>query len=257
MHRSALALEENEVETPGCRPVAAGTESLRLGRYVSRWDFILERCRNKRVLHLGCIGTTAKPVSDKINAIRANRALHPRLKQVAAKVIGVDYEVAAVKELNRIGLTEIVAGDVCELASLGLGNDFDVVLCADLIEHLGEPGRMLQSVRCCMGPWTEVLITTPNSFGLANLLRYAVGRPVDGSDHVLSFNIYTLRNLLCRHGYKLEESVSCYDHPPSNATERLLLRVGAPFLKMAPKFGGTLAVVARLSEPRLREAELQ
>jgi 2-polyprenyl-3-methyl-5-hydroxy-6-metoxy-1,4-benzoquinol methylase len=222
-------------------------ERHKLRSYVSRWDFILERCQKKRVLHLGCIGMTERSIADKALAMCERRVLHPLIKQVAADVIGVDKDEAAVMQLYRLGWHEIIAADVANLQDLRLGNDFDVIVCGDLIEHLSDPGCMLDAVRSCMQPRTELLITTPNAFGLHNILSYTAGQPVDGADHVLSFNIHTLGNLLSRHGYELEECFSCYDRPPKTAAERLLFRVGGCILKIVPKFGGTLAVVARLS----------
>ena len=221
--------------------------SLTPRQYLCRWSFIVERCRHKRVLHLGCIGMTDRPLADKLQAMRDNQVLHPLLEKVAASVVGVDSEVEAVEELNRNGLHEIIAGDVRNIDRLYLGRDFDVVVCGDLIEHLDEPGRMLSGIRTCMAPRAELLITTPNSLGLPNFVRYALGRPIDGTEHLISFNIFTLNNLLRRHGFRIQESYSCYDRPVTTMLGRALLFVGVPIFRLAPRFGGTLGVVARLA----------
>ncbi len=245
MLEETIRFPDPALETLERKSYRRGGETVNIGKYLSRWDLILERCRNKKVLHLGCVGMTEAPLAEKIRAMRADLTLHAHVKRVALQVVGIDYDVAAVTELNRIGFREIVAGDVRNLDSLGLGNDFELVLCGDLIEHLDEPGRMLKSVGCCMSAQSELLITTPNAFGLPNLLRYCAGQAVEGGDHVVSFNIYTLRNLLARHGFRIDECYSCYDRRPSTRSERLFLTLGAAVLKMIPALGGTLAVAAR------------
>src|SRR5271170_3222373 len=107
---------------------------------------------------------------------------------------------------------------------------------------------MLAEIRLLMRKPTQLVLSTPNSLGLPNLLRYAVGKKVDGDDHVLSFNVFTLRNLLNRYGFTIEELYTCYDAPPHNGSQRLLRMVGVPLLKLCPRFGGTVLVSARTSQ---------
>src|SRR5207248_4425866 len=64
--------------------------------YCSRWDFLLKKCTNKTVLHLGCIGETDCSLDEKLEAFRTGRALHPNLIRVASDVVGIDLNAAAV-----------------------------------------------------------------------------------------------------------------------------------------------------------------
>ena len=130
-----------------------------------------------------------------------------------------------------------------------------MILCGDLVEHLTEPGRMLAQVRLLMREHTELLLSTPNSLGLPNLLRYALGKAVDGDDHVLSFNVFTLQNLLRRYDFFIDELFACYDAPPRDRSERLLRTLGTPVLKLWPRFGGTLLVSARRTQSRKGERD--
>ena len=113
---------------------------------------------------------------------------------------------------------------------------------------------MLSQVKLQMRDQTELLISTPNSLGLPNLLRYALGRSVDGDDHVLSFNVFTLRNLLRRYDLFIDELNACYDGPPHGGSQRLLRTLGIPLLKLWPRFGGTLLVSIRPWQSRGVEA---
>ena len=218
---------------------------MRLQSYTSRWDFMLQRCQGRRVLHLGCIGMTEEPLAVKVAAMRDGRAFHARLREVTLQSVGIDYDSAAVDELRRLGFDEIVYGDLHQLDELGLQGPFDVILAGDLIEHLNNPGIVLRQLLHLVSETTSLVMSTPNSFGLPHFIRYARGQAVDGNDHVLSFNIFTLRNLLSRHGFEITESYSCYDRPAYNWRDRLRLTLGTPLLRLFPDFGGTLLIVAR------------
>jgi hypothetical protein len=74
---------------------------MKISGYFSRWDFVLERCRGRSVLHLGCIDETDVSPEDKLQAFRPKRVLlHPHLVAAAREVIGVDIEANAVALLR-------------------------------------------------------------------------------------------------------------------------------------------------------------
>ena len=192
-----------------------------------------------------CIGITEDSPEDKIRAMREGQVIHALIRKHATQLVGVDYDFQAVDALRKLGCSEIIYGDVTKLHELQLSEPFDVVVCGDLIEHLNNPGDMLVGIRRVVTDKSEIIITTPNAFGILHFLRYLVGKYREGSDHVLSFQIYTLTNLLDRHGYVITEIWSCYDRPPKPGFERLKYSIGTTFFKIFPKFGGTLCVVAK------------
>ncbi len=213
--------------------------------FASRWDFIVSKCQNKKVLHLGCIGITEGSMDEKIKAMKEEKVLHAVIRKTASQLIGVDYDINTVEALRKLGYSEILYGDVTRLNEVELNGPFDVVVCGDLIEHLSNPGGMLEGLKPLVSGESEIIITTPNSFGLLPFLRYISGRYKEGNDHVLSFQIYTLGNLLKRHGYIITEIWSCYNRPPRPGFERLKYSIGINFFKIFPKLGGTLCIVAK------------
>jgi len=215
-------------------------------QYVSRWDFMLNRCAGKSVLHLGCIGITEGSTVEKITSMVEDRVLHAHVRRICRDIVGMDYDHATVAALRQRGFTEIIAGDAQQLQTFPLSQRFEVILCGDLIEHLSQPGSMLEGIKCCMTPDAELLISTPNAFGLLHFVRYAVNVFREGNDHVLSFSRFTLQNLLQRHGFALAEVYTCYCAPPATWSERCRHALGKPFFRLFPKFGGTLICVARL-----------
>lgn len=213
--------------------------------FISRWDFIISRCKNRKVLHLGCLGITEGSAEEKINAMREEKVLHAVIRKTSSFLVGIDYDKSTVNALRKLGYSEILYGDVTRLNEVELNGPFDVVVCGDLIEHLSNPGDMLEGLKPLVSDESEIIITTPNSFGLLPFLRYISGRYKEGNDHVLSFQIYTLGNLLKRHGYIITEIWSCYNRPPRPGFEKLKYSIGIAFFKIFPKLGGTLCIVAK------------
>lgn len=220
---------------------------INFSQYVSRWDFILSRCAGKSVLHLGCIGITEGSTDEKITSMVDDGVLHAKLRRQCREIVGIDYDQATVDALRYRGFTEIIYGDVQQLQALPLSQTFDVILCGDLIEHLSKPGSMLEGIKACMDKDAELLLSTPNAFGLLHFARYAGNVFREGNDHVMSFSLFTLQNLLQRHGFWVEEAYTCYCAPPAKRSDRVRYAIGKPFFRLLPKFGGTLLCVARLT----------
>ena len=162
---------------------------IKFSGYTSRWEFILNKCRDKKVLHLGCIGITEGSLFDKLEAMRNGFVIHAHIRRVAREILGIDYDLETVKALNKLGYLEIVYGDATKLNELQIEPNikFDVIVAGDLIEHLSNPRDMLVGVRRFMNRDSEVIITTPNAFGGLHFVRYVLSRYREGNDHILSF----------------------------------------------------------------------
>ena len=212
--------------------------------YLSKEDFLVAAALGRRVLHLGCVGFTDLSADDRVRL--AKQSLHWKLSQVA-DVVGVDYSIEVVEEFRRLGIfTNILAGSVEQLPDLPLPGPFDVVIAGDIIEHLSNPGMMLDGIRDFCTASTILIITTPNAFGLPNYGRFLLRRFKEGEEHVLSFNATTLSQLLGRHGYTVMRLETCFQ-PLSVDRYGLPFKIAKRALTWAPRFGGTLLLVAKLS----------
>jgi SAM-dependent methyltransferase len=222
---------------------------MKVSGYFSRWNFILERCRGRSVLHLGCIGQTDVSPKDKLQAFRAKRVLHPHLMASAREVIGVDIDGNAADLLtSELGPNGILVADAEHLERVELNRTFEIILCGNLLEHLSCPGLVLQGVRRFMEPESELIVSVPNPFGLLANLRFTLGRFRDGAQHVAAFSKFNLVTLLERHGLQVRELYTCFDQPPVSLRQRLLFGLGIPFFRYLPDRGGTLLCVARLAQ---------
>lgn len=214
--------------------------------YCSRWRFILDRCKGRSVLHLGFVGETDGSLEKKLQAFGDGQILHTHLARVASEVVGLDRDERAVQTIqSKFGESGLIVGDVEHLDQLPLHGSFDVILFGDLIEHLSSPGCALEGIRRFMDPNSELIVSTPNAFGLLANIRFTLGRFREGSEHVAAYSQFTLPALLARHQLKITELYTCFDRPPQSWKRRFAFALGVPFFKAMPDRGGTLLAVAR------------
>jgi len=74
---------------------------------IGRMDFVLEQCKGKKVLHLGCVdeGLTKE-------RIEKGELLHTRLMRVAKDVLGVDTSSEGIELLKQHGIDNLVVGNI-------------------------------------------------------------------------------------------------------------------------------------------------
>jgi ubiquinone/menaquinone biosynthesis C-methylase UbiE len=113
----------------------------------------------------------------------------------AASLVGADVSAVALARARKLGLqtVELTPGAPLPFAD----NSFDLVLCAETIEHVQDVQQLLSEVRRVLRPRGRLALTTP-AHGL--LLR----RPDPLSPHIRFFTRRSLRGLLERMGFAVE-----------------------------------------------------
>ena len=208
-------------------------------RYVSRDKNIIDLAKTKKILHLGCVGFTDLETSDRVKS--AKDSLHFTLTEIA-DTTGIDYSSDVIQYYQENGIfNNVVFGDVEKLEAVDIIDTFDIIVAGDILEHLSNPGLMLEGIKRFCNKKTIIIITTPHSFGLMNFIRFIFGKFIEGNEHVMTFNVQNILNLLNRHGFTVNSIDTCYQ---KYATMKTLFFVGEVFFKLFPKFGGTLFVVA-------------
>lgn len=211
-------------------------------KYFNKNATIIDLARGKQVLHLGCVGFADLPDADRVKL--AKQSLHHALTE-AAQTIGIDYSQDAIEYYRKNNIFDnVVYGNVEKLEETGLDGPFDVIVAGDIIEHLSNPGLMLDGLKRFFHKDTVLVVTTPNAFGLLNFLRFARGSFAEGKEHVMTFNPVNLEQLLTRHGYLLASLDTCYQ---KHATSSAFFVAGKAFFEKFPKFGGTLFACAKVS----------
>ncbi len=110
-----------------------------------------------RILDLGC---SAGELGD-------------RLAEAGHEVTGVDL---VAHEGARARLHAFVGGDLEQGIPDGVGGGYDIVLCADVLEHVSAPGRLLAGARDRLAAGGTVVASVPNFSHWYPRTRVALGR---------------------------------------------------------------------------------
>ena len=149
-----------------------------------------------RILDLGCSGG--------LFAAHARASGH--------QVTGVDYvEIPGVRDRTDYFVRASLEDGIPDAA----GDGFDIVVAADVIEHLSRPGHMLREMCRVLRPGGQVLLSVPNFAHWYPRMRVATGlfgydrRGILDDTHLRFFTRATLRRLVRASGFDiLEEKAS-------------------------------------------------
>jgi 2-polyprenyl-3-methyl-5-hydroxy-6-metoxy-1,4-benzoquinol methylase len=208
---------------------------------VDRRRFLPESARGQRVLHLGC-------VDEHLTAARAGTGdlLHEELAKTARELTGVDISEDGIREISQLVPGSYVVGDVEELDSLDLPVA-DVVIAAELIEHLGSPARFLQGLRRYLAAHAATaIITTPNAYSWRAFASVAARRrEVVHEDHRLVYSRATLVRTLEAEGLAVDRLLVHTWLVRGEATSRLAQGADRLLLRWNPELAvGLIAVVS-------------
>jgi len=210
-----------------------------LSQYLSRTQLLQERCRGRRVLHLGC--SSGQYLKDRL---MRESLLHWMLRDEAGELHGVDLDGKSLDTMREMGFRHLHEGNAEELEKLDLKETFDIVLAGDLLEHITKPGSMLEGVRRFLKPTGSFIVSTNNAFGLHYQLRRWSGQYVEHVEHVCFYSPETLLHLFERHGYDIAEMYGAYTEPPYGWKQKVKFAIGQPLFKLVPVLAGTIIVVA-------------
>ena len=173
-----------------------------------RAEFIVERCRGKRVMDLGC-------VAHDVERMKSPDWLHGRVAAAAASCLGVDVLPEGVARMVEAGY-DVVAHDLTQgpgpLADAG---PFDVIVAGELIEHVTSLDMLFTAARDLLGPQGELLITTPNPWAPHRVAAGQRGDCWENADHIMFAFPSGIAELAERHGLVLAEATTTQAQSPS------------------------------------------
>jgi 2-polyprenyl-3-methyl-5-hydroxy-6-metoxy-1,4-benzoquinol methylase len=123
--------------------------------------------------------------------------LHRHLVNEFEYVLGVDILAEEVRELNDDGYNIIVA----DVTQMDIGIVADTVVAGELIEHVDNPGSMLERIYDHLRPGGRLVLTTPNPWAFVHLRRILTSTLSINQEHVAWYGPNVLRQLLDRHGF--------------------------------------------------------
>ncbi|MCX8015710.1 MAG: hypothetical protein N2692_00105 [Patescibacteria group bacterium] len=148
-----------------------------LNKKVEREEYIIELCKNKRVLHLGCLGADRKAT------------FHNKISKVAQVTYGLDIFDANLLNYIKANAEDFYTDEFFEF--------FDIIIIGELIEHVWNIGKLICNTLIHLKSGGKIIITTPNAYAPIFLKDAIFGKFVkNDKNHVLLFDIVTLQNLL-------------------------------------------------------------
>jgi len=162
----------------------------------SKFARILELVDGRDVLDCGCIGAVAEGLEE------AKKASHEQIARRAKYCLGVDIWAEEVEKRKALGYNVMVA----DVERMSLGRRFDVIVAADLIEHLANPGLFLERAREHLRDGGLLCLVTPNAHSLNTAAKAFLGvRTAVNPEHTCWYDPTTLRQLLARYGFRPRE----------------------------------------------------
>lgn len=194
----------------------------------NRDNFILKQCHNKSVLHVGC---TDYPFFEA--ALINGDLLHAKVSEVAGRVVGIDIALDDVEKMQQHGY-DVKVIDAQSMASHKWNETFDIVLLADVIEHISNPGLVLSEAFRLLAPNGKLIITVPNAFGIVRFIKSFFKYEQVHPDHVAYYSSGVLETLASHANLSVEESAwyrfEVRDKRPSVYLSALFERVITVFL---------------------------
>lgn len=201
--------------------------------FVDRVGYLCELARGKKVLHLGATDSPGTKV-----AAQQGQLLHFQLSKVSEQLIGMDLDHEMIQWLSdHHQAVNIKCGDVESFEDYPQG-DFDVIIAGEILEHLNNPGKALDCLRTIAQSSTKLVITVPNTYSFKGYVRAVLGYELIHPDHILHHSPHTLKVLLERHGFAVENFFSYV-----NGGSGLFASTANQFIRLNPRLAEGIGVV--------------
>jgi hypothetical protein len=170
-----------------------------MAEIIFRKQKIVELCKEKTVLHLGFLEHELWTKKE-----AAQDWLHAQINKVAKELVGLDYLEEEIQKVKQKYDYEVYQADVTKLEDLKLEKKFDVLVCGELIEHIENPGLMLDGIKKFMHQDSILIITSPNPWRtkwVENMQKGVLEEKWLNKEHVAWYSFQTLKQLLTRKGF--------------------------------------------------------
>lgn len=208
---------------------------------VERNAFLVSKFKGKKVLHIGFV--------DHLELIAQKRAegiwLHDQLVAECRRTVGIDINTEGVDQIRQCNpdfellACNLVTDPVNEIIA---GDSWDYMLLADVIEHIDNPVEFLQTLKEKYAKYVDrIVVTTPNSFRLANIKSSLKSQEIINSDHRYWFTPFTLAKISTIAGIR-EIDIKTVEH--GRLRKRNIPK--RAFLKAFPLLKDTLVLEGKL-----------
>jgi 2-polyprenyl-3-methyl-5-hydroxy-6-metoxy-1,4-benzoquinol methylase len=170
-------------------------EKIMKGASLDRIKYIKDVVKGRRTLDIGCV---------QHDASRQTKAewLHDHIVNSASFCLGLDILESDIQSLRSKGYNVLCH----DLTIAPVKEKFEVIVCGEIVEHIGNIDGLLQNCRQCLEPGGQLILSTPYPWFIGVSLRHMLAQGyLPGSlDHVAWYDPVNFSELAARHGYVLE-----------------------------------------------------
>lgn len=174
-------INQSRVKTRTPEYVAKMLHKIPKATVIDRVGLILGLSKDKVVLNIGC----------------ASGEIHSGINDLAKKVYGIDKEPCKFENFVQLDLDDIQG-------KIPVWADVELVVCGEVLEHLGNPGWFLQRLKAAY-PDCLKFFSVPNALSSVGQRHAKQGHENVNKDHVAYYSYRTLLTLMERYGYSLRK----------------------------------------------------
>jgi SAM-dependent methyltransferase len=206
----------------------------RKAKCIDKFDAIVDFCKDKKVLDVGCIGQDKK-VDDP-------KWLHGRIKDVARQLVGVDIDQKGILELRKHKYIIFTPEEIKDSEE-----KFDIIIMGDVIEHVNDPCQFLEFYSRFLNSDGKMVICTPNTFGVRYFLQVLLyGKPGTNEEHTLGFDPYIMLELFSRINLKPYKFYWLKEyHKGNNFQQKMILLISSIFIFIRKYFNSNFMYIVQ------------
>jgi len=214
----------------------------RILRIRDRITYTARQCYGKNVLHVGCSDWPKT-----YTAVKNDNFLHRLITKSASKCIGIDISEEGLASLKDEGFDNCLRVDAENLTTVFKDKQFEMIVAAEVIEHIPNPGSFLSSAHKVLKDSGYLLISVPNAFWGVRILKLLLSRvEMVHKDHCFYFSLKSLVRLLEIYDFEITEIGYTFKMPDSIL--RSLFKLPLYLLyRFNPFFGQELIVLVQKS----------
>lgn len=171
-----------------------------LGPARTRIEKILDICRGKKVIHMGCADHLPLIKQKILN----NRWLHLLLTEQTERCIGIDNNAESISYIqNELKMLNVYCSDIeSDEINYIKETDWDYLILGEIIEHVDNPVKFLERIHeLFKGKVKSIIITAPNVLNIQTIKDIKNNSENINTNHNYWFSPYTLTRVTHRSGF--------------------------------------------------------
>lgn len=173
-----------------------------------RVDYIVNRTRNQKVIHMGC----ADHIELIEKKIKQGSWLHSLLEENCENCLGVDIDEQAIRYIKKLGFKNTMVLDIVNDPPPSEINNtkWDYMVLGEILEHIDNPVAFLSEIHQKYSLFVgKLLISVPSALRLINFKKAFKHTELINSDHRYWFTPYTLAKVCILSGFKVDRFQMC------------------------------------------------